>query len=80
MGSVFAGQCLFLFSSEKDVHNKEHIAQPIKLASQKVKRSMNVHVRERFIEVALVADRLMLEQYRRENLESYLFSLMNLVC
>lgn len=36
-------------------------------------------VTERYIETAIVADRTMLEKHGRRNLESYLYSLMNVV-
>ena len=36
-------------------------------------------VTERYIETAIVADRTMLEKHGRKNLESYLYSLMNVV-
>ena len=44
--------------------------------SQKIKRSV---VAEQFVETAIVADKTMLQYHGRERLESYLFSLMNVV-
>jgi len=47
-----------------------------KAENPRMKRSV---VSERFVETAIVADRTMLQHYGRENLESYLFILMNVV-
>lgn len=44
--------------------------------SHKTKRSV---IAEQFVETAIVADKTMLQYHKRENLESYLFSLMNVV-
>ena len=44
--------------------------------SQKIKRSV---VAEQFVETAIVADKTMLQYHGRKRLESYLFSLMNVV-
>ena len=44
--------------------------------SQKIKRSV---VAEHFVETAIVADKTMLQYHGRKRLESYLFSLMNVV-
>ena len=44
--------------------------------SPKMKRTV---VSERFVETAIVADRSMLEHHGREDLQSYLFTLMNVV-